>query len=244
MNRFAAHFADTFTDATTPPAQNRFAAHFADALPSPEQLLASRGNLTASPPPGFFRELGGSLQSGWIRGGQYLKDGLDALIPDLSNTAARVRTAPLRNPLWPSVGEAMNQGVAQHLGIQPTPTDWQRQQAEREYRENFDRAFSIADAERRALQAERVSPQTERQMQNIARANETDSILEAAGLVARSPRALTNIIAQSLATQAPGLLANTAAGLASGGTGAALTAGITGLNSGNTEYQASVHEAM
>jgi len=243
MNRFAEHFADTFTD-SAPPAQNRFAAHFADALPSPEQQAIARGNLTASPPPGFFRELGGSLQSGWIRGEQYLKDGLDALMPDMSNEAAQRRIAAVRNPLWPSVGEAMNQGVAQQLGVQPMPTDWQRQQAEREYRQNFDRALGVADAERRAIQAERVSPQTERQMQNIARANETDSILEAAGLVARSPRALTNIIAQSLATQAPGLLANTVAGLASGGTGAALTAGITGLNSGNTEYQASMHEAM
>jgi len=246
MNRFAAHFADTLPspEQQPPPAPNRFAAHFADAMPSAEQQAIARGNLTASPPPGFFRELGGSLQSGWIRGEQYLKDGLDALMPDLSNEAAQRRRAAVRNPLWPSVGEAMNQGVAQQLGVQPMPGDWQRQQAEREYRENFDRALSIADAERRALQAERVSPQTERQMQNIARANETNSILEAAGLVARSPRALTNIIARSLATQAPGLLANTVAGLASGGTGAALTAGITGLNSGNTEYQASMHEAM
>src|SRR3546814_7786140 len=78
-----------------------------------------------------------------------------------------------------------------------------------------------ANLGRRAQAVERIDPQTERQFENLARANESDSLWEAMGLVARSPRAIGVITAQSLGMGAKGLLATAG----TGGLSRLLTAG-------------------
>src|SRR3546814_14545495 len=75
-----------------------------------------------------------------------------------------------------------------------------------------DTGVLAANLERRAQAVERIDPQTERQFENLARANESDSLWEAMGLVARSPRAIGVITAQSLGMGARGLLATAGTG--------------------------------
>src|SRR3546814_15478700 len=95
-----------------------------------------------------------------------------------------------------------------------------------------------ANLERRAQAVERIDPQTERQFENLARANESDSLWEAMGLVARSPRAIGVITAQSLGMGAKGLLATAG----TGGLSRLLTAGVSGLSSGSVEFGATIAE--
>src|SRR3546814_10733287 len=96
-----------------------------------------------------------------------------------------------------------------------------------------------ANLERRAQAVERIDPQTERQFENLARANESDSLWEAMGQVARSPRAIGVITAQSLGMGAKGLLATAG----TGGLSRLLTAGVSGLSPGSVESAAPRSEA-
>src|SRR3546814_19155081 len=74
-----------------------------------------------------------------------------------------------------------------------------------------------ANLERRAQAVERIDPQTERQFENLARANESDSLWEAMGLVARSPRAIGVLTATALGLGGKGLLARAGPGGRSAG---------------------------
>src|SRR3546814_16453972 len=97
-----------------------------------------------------------------------------------------------------------------------------------------------ANLERRAQAVERIDPQTERQFENLARANESDSLWEAMGLVARSPRAIGVITAQSLGLGAKGLLATAG----TGGLSRLLPAGVYGLSSGSVAAAATIAEVL
>lgn len=101
-------------------------------------------------------------------------------------------------------------------------------------------AVAYSDSERRAQAAERTSRATDDQFLNLQKANETDSLWEALGLVARSPRAFGAVTAQSLGMGAPGL----AATAATGGMGRLATMGTAGASSGSVEAGATIAEVL
>lgn len=101
-------------------------------------------------------------------------------------------------------------------------------------------AVSFSDSERRAQAAERSTEATDQQFANLQKANETDSIWEALGLIARSPRAVGAVTAQSLGLGAPGL----AATAATGGMGRLATMTAAGASSGTVEAGATISEVL
>jgi diguanylate cyclase (GGDEF)-like protein len=101
-------------------------------------------------------------------------------------------------------------------------------------------AVAYSDSERQAQAAERTSRATDKQFLNLQKANETDSLWESLGLVARSPRAIGAVTAQSLGLGAPGL----AATAATGGMGRLATMGAAGASSGSVEAGATIAEVL
>jgi len=164
----------------------------------------------ASRQPIYAEEIGSSLFAGYQRA-----LGHAALVgmPDFRSDETRARA----------------ETVAQGLGFE-SDADYQASRS----------ASFAANQERRAQQIERVSEATDAQFQNIAAANEADSLWEALGLVARSPRAVGVVVGQSLGMGAPGL----ALTAATGGMGRAVTMTAAGGSSGWVEYGASISEAL
>jgi len=94
-NRFAAHFADTFTDPATPPAPNRFVAHFADAMPSAEPSQPR-----AAETPRTWGEAGMDTVLGLTRGVRNVAGGLAGMPVDALNFVNQFSPANLTPQSW------------------------------------------------------------------------------------------------------------------------------------------------
>lgn len=171
---------------------------------------AGEAGHSAAPDPFYVEEVVSAIFAGHQRG---IGNAGFGAFPDLGNDASR----------------ATRETVARGLGF----ADDAAHQATRS-------AGFMANQERRAQGIERASAATDAQFQNIAAANEADSLWQALGLVAKSPRAVGVVLGQSVGMGAPGL-AMTAA---TGGMGRPATMAAAGGSSGLVEYGASISESL